>query len=86
MTPQYPMSTVPNLQGFPEAGYPASAFYGINSTLAAMNGMGASSSATASGGNLSVLAEPVQQPTMRTLVVALTLVVGGVFLWHTYMS
>jgi hypothetical protein len=80
MLAQYPMSTVPNLQGFPEAGYPASSFYGIDSTLAGINAMGASS------GSLSTLNAPAQQPNMRTLVVALVIVVASVWLWHAYMK
>ena len=74
------MSTVPNLQGFPEAGYPASSFYGIDSTLASVNSMSPSS------GSLSVLASPQSQPNMRTIVVSLVIVVGAVFLWHAYMK
>lgn len=83
MLAQYPMSSVPNLQGFPEAGYPASSFYGIDSTLAGMNAMSASSGAA---GSLSALAQPAMQPNMRTLVVALLAVVGAVALWHMYMK
>ena len=83
MLAQYPMSTVPNLQGFPEAGYPASSFYGIDSTLAAMNSMSASSGAS---GSLSALNQPAVQPNMRTLIVSLLAVVGAVFLWHVYMK
>lgn len=82
MLAQYPMSTVPNMQGFPEAGYPASSFYGIDSTLAALNSMSASSG---SQGSLSALNQPTTQPNFRTLIVALLIIVGSIALWHMYM-
>ena len=79
MQRQYPMTQVSLLGGYPENGFPASGFYGVDSTLATMQNN------TASSGNSSASPAQVEMPNMRTLVVAFLAIVGSVALWHFYM-
>jgi hypothetical protein len=84
MTPKFPVSSVPNLQAYPENGFPVSAYYGIDSTLAGVNGMSPSSSAT--GGTASLMPQPATPNQFRDLVIVFGLVIGAVVLWHYYMK
>lgn len=84
MTPKFPMSSVPNLQGYPENGYPVSAYYGVDSTLMGVNSMSPSGSAT--GGTASLMPAPTSPHQFRDLVIAFVLVIGAVMLWHYYMK
>lgn len=81
MVKQYPMTRVGPLQGFPEDGYPMSAYYGINASLAEQTDNTASASATG-GKSGSILPG---NGSIRTLIVAFLAVVGAVALWHAYM-
>jgi hypothetical protein len=84
MRPNFPMTTVPNLQGFPENGYPVAAYYGVDSSLATVNQ--ASPSGRATGGNASLMPGPASPNQFRDLVIAFFLVIGAVVLWHYYMK
>lgn len=84
MRPQFPMTSVPNLQGFPENGYPVSAYYGVDSSLATVNQQ--SPSGSASGGSASLMPGPTSPNQFRDLVIAFSLVIGAVVLWHYYMK
>lgn len=88
MLRQYPMTTVPNLQGFPENGYPVSAYYGIDSTLASMSAQSPGGTATSGGKKSdSLMPNPSLGPgNYRTVIVAFLLIVGAVTLWHFYMK
>lgn len=81
---QVPTSQVPNTQSFPDNAYPASAYYGINSTLANFDTFTASASAAGngiSGGNTSLM--PAQTRTSSLMVVFLV-VIGAAIAWHFY--
>ena len=82
------MTTVPNLQGFPENGYPVSAYYGIDSTLATMTSMSPGASATSGGKKSdSLMPAPALGPgNYRSVIIAFLLVIGAVALWHFYMK
>jgi hypothetical protein len=79
-----PMTVVPNLQGFPENGYPVSAYYGIDSTLQQINTY--TGSGNAASGNDSLMPKPTSPYKYRTLITAFLIVVGAVVLWHYYMK
>lgn len=81
MFKQFPVTQVPNTQGFPDNAYPASAYYGINSTLASFDTFSASSSAVNGEGPNSLM--PAQGKTSG-LVVAFLIVLGAVVVWHVY--
>jgi len=81
MMKNFPQTNVPNTQAFPDNAYPASAYYGINSTLTATNQFGASSSAVAPQGDTSLMPAQVSS---GGLVVAFLLVIGAVVLWHYF--
>lgn len=72
---------VPNTQAFPDNAYPASAYYGINSSLTNFDTFGASASAVSGATNTSLM--PSQTRTSG-LVVAFLVVLGAVALWHFY--
>lgn len=76
-----PMTQVPNTQGFPDNAYPASAYYGINSTLTNFDTFSASSSAVNGATNTSLM--PTQTRTSG-LVVAFLVVLAAVVLWHFF--
>ena len=77
-----PFTSVPNTQSFPDNAYPASAYYGINSTLAAFNTGGASGGVGGDNGGSNSLM-PAQMNT-QGLVIAFLLVIGAVVAWHLY--
>lgn len=76
-----PMTQVPNTQGYPDLGYPASAYYGINSTLANFDTFSASSSAVSGEGPTSLMPT---QTRFSGLVVAFLIAIGAVVLWHVF--
>jgi len=76
-----PMSQVPNTQGFPDNAYPASAYYGINSTLTNFDTFSASASAVNGEGATSLM--PAQTRTSG-LVVAFVVVLAALVLWHFF--
>jgi len=78
---QFPTSSVPNTQSFPDNAYPASAYYGINSTLTAFDTFGASAGAANSSGSTSLM--PAQTK-MSGLMTAFIVVILAVVAWHFY--
>lgn len=83
MQSNFPMTSVPNLQGYPETGYPVAAYYGVDTTLAQVNSMNGSSG---SSGNGSLVQQLDPGSKFRTLAVVLLAVVGAYALWHFYMK
>lgn len=77
----FPVTSVPNTQAFPDNAYPASAYYGINSTLADTSSFSASSSATNADGTLSLMPS---QSNYSGLVVAFLVAIAAIVLWHFY--
>lgn len=77
----FPLTQVPNTQGYPDNAYPASAYYGINSTLTAFDTFGGSASAVNGEGPTSLM--PAQS-NLSGLVVAFLAVLGALFVWHMY--
>lgn len=76
-----PQSQVPNTQAFPDLGYPASAYYGINSTLTNFDTFTASASAINGQDNTSLM--PAQSRTSG-LMVAFIIVLAALFAWHFF--
>jgi hypothetical protein len=76
-----PMTQVPNTQSFPDNAYPASAYYGVNSTLASFDQFGGSASAVQGEGPSSLMPA---QTRYGGLVTAFLVVIGAVVLWHFY--
>ena len=76
-----PMTQVPNTQGFPDNGYPASSYYGINSTLTNFDTFSASASAVGGDGNTSLMPAQTRH---GGLVAAFVIVLLAVVLWHMY--
>lgn len=81
MMKNFPVTSVPNTQSYPDNAYPASAYYGINSTLTSFDTFSGSSSAVNGEGNTSLMPSQVNT---RGLVVAFLVVIAVVFLWHYY--
>lgn len=81
MMKNFPVTSVPNTQSFPDNAYPASGYYGINSTLSSMDSMSASSSALNGDATGSLMPS---QANWQGIVVAFILVIGAVFAWHMY--
>jgi hypothetical protein len=77
----YPVTSVPNSQAFPDNAFPASAYYGINSTLADTTAFSPSSSATNADGTMSLMPS---QMNMSGLVIAFLIGIGVLGLWHYY--
>jgi hypothetical protein len=79
-----PTTQVPNTQSFPDNAYPASSYYGINSTLANFDTFTASASAAGNGiagSNTSLMPTQTHMP---GLMVAFVIVIAAAFAWHFY--
>lgn len=85
MMKQYPMASVPNLQSYPENGYPVQAFYGVESSLPTLQQNSPSINAAVSSGS-TALSQAVLGPVdkYRQLITVFLLVVAGYALWHFY--
>jgi len=81
MQKQFPMTSVPNLQGYPENGFPVSAYYGVDSTLAVM---GTNSASSATGGASALVQQLDPSAKFRQLAIVLLCVVGAYVLWHFF--
>lgn len=75
-----PMSRVPNMQAFPESGYPVAAYYGVDTTLANMQ---AGSASANSAGSTAPSAMSNQQK-IRLLLTILAFIFVGYFIFHWY--
>lgn len=78
MLKNYPMTSAPNTQSYPEMGYPASGYYGIDSSLQEQRAF------TASGSSPVGLTALQDQAQPRTLIVVIALVVLAGLAWHFY--
>lgn len=78
MIKNFPMTSAPNTQSYPEMGFPASAYYGIDASLQEQRAF------TASGSQQSGLTAIQNGATPRTLVVVVLIVLGAGLLWHFY--
>lgn len=81
MMANFPVTSVANTQSFPDNAYPASAYYGINSTLADTTAFSASSSATNADGTMSLMPS---QTNVSGLVIAFLVAIAAIVLWHYY--
>ena len=77
MKPSFPTDRVPNLQSFPENGYPIEAYYGVDSSLPTMQ-VGTASSSSKTG----IVNSPTDRK--RLAFVVLFLVVGAYAMFHFY--
>lgn len=87
MMKNYAVTSVPNTQSFPDNAYPASAYYGINSTLADMTSMSASGNAgsTPTGAQSGATASLMPyQTNIRGLILVFVIVLAVIALWHWY--
>lgn len=73
------MTTAPNTQSYPEMGYPAAAYYGINASLQEQKAFTASS-----GSANSTTALAASGASNRTLIVAVLIVLAVAAIWHFY--
>lgn len=76
-----PQTQVPNTQGFPDNAFPASAYYGINSTLTNFDTFTASASGVNGQGNTSLMPSQVRT---SGLVTAFLIVIAAIILWHFF--
>lgn len=73
----FPMDRVPNLQSFPESGYPVAAYYGVDSTLNDIQGGSASK-----GDKATAAMSPGERN--RMVLTILTIIFIGYSLFHWY--
>lgn len=78
---QFPTSSVPNVQAYPNNAYPASGYYGINSSLEAFDTFGASAGAANASGSTSLMPS---QTHISGLMTAFVIVIIAVVAWHFY--
>lgn len=75
-----PMDRVPNMQAFPESGYPVAAYYGVDTTLANMQA--GSASAHSAGATAPSAMAPHQR--VRLLLTILGFIFIAYFIFHWY--
>lgn len=73
----YPTDRVPNMQAFPESGYPIAAYYGVDTTLADIQAN------TPSSGALQAAAmKPSEKTRMVFTILGIIFVSYAVFHWY----
>lgn len=78
MMKSFPVTSVPNTQSYPEMGFPAAAYYGIEASLQEQRAF------SASGNSGSGLAPSAQSASPRTLVTIIVVVLLAGLAWHWY--
>lgn len=77
MMKSFPMDRVPNLQSFPENGFPISAYYGVDSTIPDIQ----ANSASSGDKNKSSL-PPTDKKRLLITIVVIVLATYALFHWY----